>query len=316
MRRLLPSCCRPYRFAADPFVTSAPSSTGGSSEEPKPKSDGAFEAGMMEKEEEERARRAACVASKNRDPAEEAWLRAKLVYRMASVVRLFGFTAATLHLAVEYLDRFRSRCDDPTVDMRVAATTCVWIAAKFNESRDESWCMSAAVCAMLTHSDANQVIRTEMLILRTLDFVLVLPTVWTVAHALCDDLSCKCSPFWMNLALMGTYGRSHRPSVMAAAAVCATHETESWTEPHDSPARDALARRVGCSASEVEECVRFLRRVCDPASPRKSGVGVAHSGLRRTVKMHALADADTGETEEEEDVLHVESGSVEIRMSP
>lgn len=302
-------CCRPpYHFVADPTVSSASASSSGccggasdgdrdvSSKESKPEppngvsEPAAFVACLTKKEVQ------ACDDSPDGGTREESWL----VQHMALAVRLFGFTTSTMHLAVEYLARFRSRCADPTLDPKLAATTCVWIAAKFNERREDSWRMNARVCARLTQSDAQRVIRTEMLILQTLDFDLVLPTVWTAAHALCEALSCKCSPYWMNATLLGANRRSHRPSVLAAAAVCATHETDAWVEPLGPPARDALARLVGCSATEVEGCVRFLRTMCDPVSPCDSddaGKGdveraIVRCGLRRTFKMHALADAD------------------------
>lgn len=172
------SCCKP--FVADPTAYMTPSNSTAPS----------FTVNVKETPSVSGiSKRSQCSSSGGRytaafqSPYNEIYL-----YKMVCAVKMHGFSSETLHLAVEYFDRLHSYLYDDSMRL---AMTCVWIAAKLNENRSVSWRMNARVCARFTSSDIQTILSTEMRVLQALNYNLMLPIIWTVAHELCEELLCK-----------------------------------------------------------------------------------------------------------------------------
>jgi len=101
-------------------------------------------------------------------------MRLVLVEWMCEVCEEFALSSETFFLAVNYLDRYMSRCTVPRRDFQLLGLTCLWVAAKYEEVCPPS---GQDMVDMTRNSYSCQDMRkTERQLLQALGFELSAPT--------------------------------------------------------------------------------------------------------------------------------------------
>lgn len=133
----------------------------------------------------------------------------------------------TLFLAVSIFDRFLNNAFAERKQLHKVGVTCLWIAHKFEElvppngARYESFCDNAIT--------RREIIKTELEVLDTIQYELVVPTIHTFLMKLLDLLKTvyklnlskmtKTAHYLTTMALLSTEILQYRPSLIAAAAI-------------------------------------------------------------------------------------------------
>jgi len=149
-------------------------------------------------------------------------MRAVLVSWLHEVVDEFRCHTETLHLAVNYLDRFLSRVRVDPLKLQLIGATCLWIASKYEEIRPPS--VDDFVYIAADTFSRREFFQTERMLLRTLNFHLVTPTRNQYLHRFLRSIeacrsTCALSLYLTDLSLIGYPLVGKSPCVVAACTV-------------------------------------------------------------------------------------------------
>lgn len=133
----------------------------------------------------------------------------------------------TLFLAVSIFDRFLNKVFVKRKHLNKVGVTCLWIAHKFEELLPPKSARYEAFCDHVITK--TEILKTELEVLDTIQYELVIPTIHTFLMKLLDLLKTvyklnlskmtKTAHFLTTIALLSTEILQFRPSLIAAAAV-------------------------------------------------------------------------------------------------
>lgn len=129
----------------------------------------------------------------------------------------------SLHLAVNYMDRFYSKARLSHGDHQLVAGACLLIAMKFEDIYAPD-CRDLSILSEKAFG-VDEVIEIESVICRVLDFELAVPTGLPFARrflSLVDATETMrfAAKYYLEMTLMEHDSLGYRPSLLAAGAVC------------------------------------------------------------------------------------------------
>lgn len=160
-------------------------------------------------------------------------MRYILVDWLVEVCDEYKLSRDTLHLAVNYIDRFLSRMMVARARLQLVGTAAMFLASKY----EEIYPPEANEFVYVTDDtySKSQVLRMEHLILKVLNFNLVVPTALTfldffLKKSNADSKVKQLSNYILDLTLLDLKFRVHAPSVVAASAYALAHYTihQDW----------------------------------------------------------------------------------------
>mmetsp|Transcript_34758 Transcript_34758/g.113457 ORF Transcript_34758/g.113457 Transcript_34758/m.113457 type:complete len:427 (-) Transcript_34758:93-1373(-) len=190
-------------------------------------------------------------------PDIDANMRSILVDWLIKLSREYKLSEETLHLAVQYLDRFLSLVPLRRSKLQLVGVTCAWVAAKYEERLPPP--LDDFVEATAAAFQRSDLVRMEGLILSTLRFNLsaVTPasfvrrfTALMPPSVLCRDESLL-ARYVLELALQDQRCLKYLPSALGAAALCLgklIHLYRSRLNLSDPAEDERAAPRSGLSA--------------------------------------------------------------------
>nr|XP_057942419.1 cyclin-A1 [Doryrhamphus excisus] len=193
-------------------------------------------------------------------PELNANMRVILVDWMAEVSHMYKFDSETLHLAVNYVDRFLSR----TAYLRrsrlqLLGTAALFVAMKYEEVHLRD--LGEFVHVTADTYTQQQLIHMEGQLLRVLHFRLTTPTannflrLFMFVHAVCA-ITENLSLYLLELSLLEMDLLDYTASVMAAAALCLANYTVNrrlWP--------GCLADLTGYLLDDITACMSALHKL-------------------------------------------------------
>jgi len=189
-------------------------------------------------------------------------MRSILVDWLVEVGEEYKLQSETLHLTVNYIDRFLSYMAVQRSKLQLVGAACMFIAAKY----EEIYPPDVAEFCYITDDTYNkrQVLRMEHLVLKVLGFDLSVPTTFLFINKMCEmDRSltqdkkarvAALAAYLSELALVdGEKFLRYTPSLMAAACVALARHTlllDVWPS--------CLQERTGYKLDELKECLCSL----------------------------------------------------------
>jgi len=183
-------------------------------------------------------------------------MRSILVDWLVEVGEEYKLQTETLHLAVNYIDRFLSYMAVQRAKLQLVGAACMFIAAKYEEIYPPD--VSEFVYITDDTYSKRQVLRMEHLVLRVLDFELSVPTPLVFLNKMVlmepeveekEKLSAL-SAYLAELSLVeGESFLRFSPSLVAAASVALARHSlnlEAWTS--------NLQENTGYSLDDMKEC--------------------------------------------------------------
>lgn len=193
-------------------------------------------------------------------------MRSILVDWLVEVGEEYKLQTETLHLAVNYIDRFLSYMAVQRTKLQLVGAACMFIAAKY----EEIYPPDVAEFVYITDDTYNkrQVLRMEHLVLKVLGFNLSVPTSFLFLNKMVemvpvdeDEEEDKAkvralAAYLAELALVdGETFLKYPPSQTAAACVALARHTislDAWPQP--------LPQRTGFTLEDLQECFVDLHR--------------------------------------------------------
>merc|ERR1719508_295620 len=213
-------------------------------------------------------------------------MRSILVDWLVEVGEEYKLQTETLHLAVNYIDRFLSTMAVQRSKLQLVGAACMFIAAKY----EEIYPPDVGEFVYITDDTYNkrQVLRMEHLVLKVLGFDLSPPTshlfvsqLGQLSHS--DEKTEHLAMYLNELSLMsGENFLQYSPSVMAAASLALARfplGSEPWPE--------SVAQDSGIAMSELQECLLALHAVYLQAE------GCPQQAVRekyRSTKYHSVSE--------------------------
>jgi len=188
-------------------------------------------------------------------------MRSILVDWLVEVSEEYKLQTETLHLAVNYIDRFLSYMAVQRSKLQLVGAACMFIAAKYEEIYPPD--VSEFVYITDDTYNKRQVLRMEHLVLKVLGFDLSVPTTYLflnkivemapLSKAVKDNVS-SLAAYLSELSLVdGDSFLKYTPSQVAAASVALarhTFEEDAWAP--------ELQERTGYSLEELKSCILSL----------------------------------------------------------
>ena len=187
-------------------------------------------------------------------------MRAVLIDWLSEVAEEYRLQQETLYLCVSFVDRFLSKMAVNRGKLQLLGTSCMYLAAKMEEIYPPN--INEFVYITDNSYTKKQVIEMEKLVLATLEWNLITPTVNIFLHrylcVVCADDDCeKLGQYLCELALMnGDAFLKYLPSEVAVSAVCLALHTL-----RRQPWPNALVQYSGYSKDDVHNCIRDLHRI-------------------------------------------------------
>lgn len=179
-------------------------------------------------------------------------MRYILVDWLVEVCDEYKLNRDTLHLAVNYIDRFLSRMMVARARLQLVGTAAMFLASKY----EEIYPPEATEFVYVTDDTYNksQVLRMEHLILKVLNFNLVVPTALTfldffLKKSIADSKVKHLANYMLDLTLLDLKFREYAPSVVAASAFGLAHYTvhQDWNVD--------LEGATGYDLKKLEPCI-------------------------------------------------------------
>jgi len=195
-------------------------------------------------------------------------MRSILVDWLVEVGEEYKLQTETLHLAVNYIDRFLSYMAVQRSKLQLVGAACMFIAAKY----EEIYPPDVAEFVYITDDTYNkrQVLRMEHLVLKVLNFDLSVPTTHLFISKLIESTPLEptikgklesLANFLAELALVdGQSFLKFSPSLLAASAVAMARHTlnlPAWPE--------NLALKAGYTLEDLKDCFVGLHGVFSKA---------------------------------------------------
>merc|ERR1712126_410505 len=187
-------------------------------------------------------------------------MRSILVDWLVEVGEEYKLQTETLHLTVNYIDRFLSYMAVQRSKLQLVGAACMFIAAKYEEIYPPD--VSEFVYITDDTYSKRQVLRMEHLVLRVLGFDLSVPTTYLFINKMCEmDRSvvrdedkkgrmAALAAYLSELSLVdGENFLKYTPSLLAASCVALARHTlnmEAWPE--------CLQERTGYKLDDLKEC--------------------------------------------------------------
>jgi len=197
-------------------------------------------------------------------------MRSILVDWLVEVGEEYKLQTETLHLAVNYIDRFLSTMAVQRSKLQLVGAACMFIAAKY----EEIYPPDVGEFVYITDDTYNkrQVLRMEHLVLKVLDFDLAVATSHLFLHKMLemyqdedpseDNRLAALASYLAELVLVeGQDMLKFSASQVAASCVAMARHTldlEAWP--------DQLALKAGYAVSEIRECFVLIHGVFSKAS--------------------------------------------------
>jgi len=197
-------------------------------------------------------------------------MRSILVDWLVEVGEEYKLQTETLHLAVNYIDRFLSTMAVQRSKLQLVGAACMFIAAKY----EEIYPPDVGEFVYITDDTYNkrQVLRMEHLVLKVLDFDLSVATCHIFLHKMLDMYKDEDTSEHNRLAALASYlaelalveGQEmlkFSASQVAAGCVAMARHTldlEAWP--------DQLAMKAGYTVNDVKECFVLIHGVFSKAS--------------------------------------------------
>jgi len=197
-------------------------------------------------------------------------MRSILVDWLVEVGEEYKLQTETLHLAVNYIDRFLSTMAVQRSKLQLVGAACMFIAAKY----EEIYPPDVGEFVYITDDTYNkrQVLRMEHLVLKVLDFDLSVATCHIFLHKMLDMYKDEDTSDHNRLAALASYlaelvlveGQEmlkFSASQVAAGCVAMARHTldlEAWP--------DQLAMKAGYTVNDVKECFVLIHGVFSKAS--------------------------------------------------
>jgi len=187
-------------------------------------------------------------------------MRSILVDWLVEVGEEYKLQSETLHLTVNYIDRFLSYMAVQRSKLQLVGAACMFIAAKY----EEIYPPDVNEFCYITDDTYNkrQVLRMEHLVLKVLGFDLSVPTTYLFINKMCEmDRSvvrdedkkgrmAALAAYLSELSLVdGENFLKYTPSLLAASCVALARHTlnmEAWPE--------CLQERTGYKLDDLKEC--------------------------------------------------------------
>jgi len=191
-------------------------------------------------------------------------MRSILVDWLVEVGEEYKLQSETLHLTVNYIDRFLSYMAVTRTKLQLVGAACMFIAAKY----EEIYPPDVAEFCYITDDTYNkrQVLRMEHLVLKVLGFDLSVPTTYLFINKMCQmdaalnqDKEMKervsdLSAYLSELSLVdGENFLRYSPSLMAASCVALARHTlhiDTWPS--------CLQVKTGYSLDDMKDCFMSL----------------------------------------------------------
>lgn len=195
--------------------------------------------------------------------------RARLIDWLVTLGEKLGLGADTLHLTVNYLDRFLSVRRVGESKLHLVGAACAWIAAKYEEiyapSVDDIVHVACGASADITVAD---LVRMEVIVLSSLRYCLMVPTAKTFIRYLFQ--ACKpgrplqfLANYIAELAFQDTGMLWYLPSQIAAAALCLACKMLDCSDLWDV----SCAPLAHCSQLDLASCMNDLAALYRSPSP-------------------------------------------------
>jgi len=184
-------------------------------------------------------------------------MRSILVDWLVEVAEEYKLQTETLHLAVNYIDRFLSYMAVQRSKLQLVGAACMFIAAKY----EEIYPPDVAEFVYITDDTytKRQVLRMEHLVLKVLEFNLSVPTSYLFLNKLCEmerleestkERVAALSAYLAELAQVdGENFLKYKPSLIAAASVALARHTlnvEAWSS--------IMQTKTGYQLEDLKEC--------------------------------------------------------------
>jgi len=185
-------------------------------------------------------------------------MRQILVDWLVEVSEEYKLQTETLHLAVNYIDRFLSLMSVQRSKLQLVGTAAMFIASKYEEIYPPD--VSEFVYITDDTYTKRQVLRMEHLVIKVLEFELGSPTMHLFASKMsimagsCERTT-SLSMYLVELALMNAEFLNWRASMVAAAAVALSRHTlgyQAW------PTR--VEEGSGYTLAEIHQCLLKLHQ--------------------------------------------------------
>ncbi|XP_043929235.1 cyclin-A1 [Protopterus annectens] len=188
-------------------------------------------------------------------------MRTILVDWLVEVGEEYKLRRETLHLAVNYLDRFLSFMSVLRGKLQLVGTAAILLASKFEEIYPPE--VDEFVYITDDAYTKQQLLKMEHLLLKVLTFDLAVPTVnqFLASYLMRQEVCSKTENLTMYIAELSLLETDpflkYVPSVTAAAAYClANYMVNGAFWP------DSLATFTGYSLSEIAPCLSDLHKAC------------------------------------------------------
>lgn len=184
-------------------------------------------------------------------------MRSILVDWLVEVAEEYKLQTETLHLAVNYIDRFLSYMAVQRSKLQLVGAACMFIAAKY----EEIYPPDVAEFVYITDDTytKRQVLRMEHLVLKVLEFNLSVPTTYLFLNKLCEmerleenakEKVAALSAYLAELAQVdGENFLKYKPSLVAASSVALARHTigvEAWST--------TMQAKTGYQLEDLKEC--------------------------------------------------------------
>jgi len=184
-------------------------------------------------------------------------MRSVLVDWVVEVGEGFDVETETVHLAVNYIDRFLSYMSVQRAKLQLVGTSSMFIASKYEEIYPKE--LDKFVYITDDTYNKRQVLKMEKLILGVLKFSVSPPTAYFFVNHLakmagCTDKTTALAQFLAELTLLdGETYLGYLPSIIGAASVALARHTlgfAAWD--------DAMVARSGYAVADFQSCLISL----------------------------------------------------------
>lgn len=218
-------------------------------------------------------------------------MRSILVDWLVEVGEEYKLQTETLHLAVNYIDRFLSYMAVQRSKLQLVGAACMFIAAKY----EEIYPPDVGEFVYITDDTYNkrQVLRMEHLVLKVLNFDLSVPTTHLFISKIIESVPGpreekakieSLANYLSELALVeGQNFLRYCPSLLAASCVAMARHTLNlpvWP--------DNIATRAGYSLDELKECFMSLHGLFSKAESHPQQA--VRDKYKDSKKYHGVAD--------------------------
>ena len=191
-------------------------------------------------------------------------MRQILVNWLVEVGTEYRLETETVYLAVSYIDRFLSSMSVERAKYQLVGTTCLFIAAKY----EEIYPPRVVEFALITDDTytVNQILQMEIIVLGVLGYRISGITSHQFVHRYCDMFQMKGQALHLALYLNelglldGQTFLKYPPSVQAASSIVLARHTLGIEALSDSMAED-----VGYCLDELKECVVAVQKMFEDA---------------------------------------------------